>query len=139
MKNASGNSRNGQAVARDAHLGIAPPQPVGVEAGTVRVKPESSSHRRVAGHAISFHVTGNAGLERLAGCLSMSHDERRAAVVKTGAAQRTLCAQSSLHVAAETELLSVVTVGAGGLASIGRRRVPDQEAGRMVITALGRL
>jgi len=75
----------------------------------------------------------------LAGCLSMSDDERRPAVVEAGAAQRTLGAQSRLHVAAETELLGVVTIAAGGLARIRRGRMPDQKAGRMVVAALCRL
>jgi len=126
-------------VARDAHLGIAPAQPDGVEAGTVRVEPEAASHRRVTGRAIPLHVAGDTRLERLPRRLAVPEDERRAAVVKGGAAKGPSRIQSGLGVAADAELLGVVAIAAGGLARVRGSGMPDQEAGGMVIPAPGRL
>lgn len=97
----------------------------------MRIEPPPTL-RRMAGETIPFRVTTDATLQTLPRRLPMSEQEEPLGIVEVGRAQRRPRRHSRLNVAGDTELLLVVTVGAGGLPGVGGARVTGQESGRMV-------
>jgi hypothetical protein len=86
---------------------------------------------------IPFHVTRHARFEGLSGRLPVAEDEPCLGIVKSGAAEPSAGAETSLGMAAGAELLIVVAIVAGRLTGIRGGRVADQESGRMEVRAGG--
>jgi len=129
---------NGPAVAGDTHLRIPFAEADRIEAGTVRIEPESPPDRSMAGGAVPFDVTRNARFERLPGGLTVPQDEPGLGIVESRAPQAAPGIEPGLRVTTRTELLVVVAIGAGGLPGIGCRRMADQESRGMKVSAAGR-
>jgi hypothetical protein len=125
-------ARNGDTVTHDAHLWIPPPEPFGVEVCAVRIEP-TSAHRGVAGQAIRFRMTGDAGLEAPPSRRAMA-DEKCGLAIMISAAQDTAAAgrETGHLVAGRAEPRRIVAIRARRLPPVRRRRVACQEVRRVI-------
>ena len=113
-----------------AHLWVVAAEPVGVEAGPVRIEP-ATTERRVTSEAVALGMAGNAALQALARRLPMGENEAGVPVVEASA-KRALGREPCLLVAVCAECARVMALGARGLTGVGGGGVPSEEARRVV-------
>jgi hypothetical protein len=85
----------------------------------------------VTSEAIALGVAADTGFQTLPRRLSMADQEEFLGVVETRA-QRTLGYEAGLLVTGCTEARRTVTVRAGRLAGVSRRRMTGEETGRVI-------
>lgn len=117
------------------HLGVLLLESITIESRPVRIEP-ASALRRMASETVSLDVATDTGFEALPGGLAVAQEEELLRVVVAGL-QGSSSDQSGLFMTAGAELGGTVAIGAGGLPSVGRRRVAGEEPRRVETASLG--
>ena len=118
------------AVARGAGLGVLPLKRGRIEPGTVGIEPPAALGR-VTGETVSLGMASNTALEILACGLPMAQEERSLGIM-VPSVEGSSRGQTGAHMAVGAKLPGIMAITATGLPRVGRRRVPGEEAGRMV-------